>query len=144
MRSDGACRCVIAQVGAMTRWLKLHAGQGQELLDVDIHDLLAYMLLHEVGHIVHGDSPERVEPGTRPNQKPGFNLEATAQKGREVGADRYAAGVIAAAMADRGTDRGIAATKIALALSQLSWNLAAHDEYMLFRVLQQAVRIFLC
>jgi hypothetical protein len=111
MRSDEACRCVIAQVGAMARWLKFHVGQGEELLDVDIHDLLAYMLLHEVGHIVHGDLPERAESGTSPNHKSGFNLEATAEKGREVAADRYAAGVIAAAMADRGTARGIAAAR---------------------------------
>jgi hypothetical protein len=126
MRSDGACHCVVAQVGAVTRWLKLHTGQGEELLDMDTHDLLAYMLLHEIGHIVHGDSPEGVEPGATQNHKAGFNFEATVQKNREVAADRYAAGLIAAAMADRGTDRGIAATKIALTLSQLSWNLAGH------------------
>lgn len=126
MRSDAWCRCVIAQAGAMTRWLQLQTSQEEERLDVDTHDLLAYMLLHEVGHLVHGDSPERVETRASPNNRPGFNLDATAQKDREVAADRYAAGAIAAAMADRGTDRGIAATKIALTLSQLSWNLAAH------------------
>jgi hypothetical protein len=126
MRSDAGCRCVIAQGAAMTRWLQLQTGQGEERLDVDAHDLLAYMLLHEAGHLVHGDSPERVETPASPKHRPGFNLDATAQKDREVAADRYAAGTIAAAMADRGTDRGIAATKIALTLSQLSWNLAAH------------------
>jgi len=125
MRSDAGCRCVIAQVGAMTRWLQLQTGQGDERLDVDAHDLLAYMLLHEVGHFIHGNSPERVETPASPNNRPGFNLNATAQKDREVAADRYAAGAIAAAMADRGTDRGIAATKIALTLSQLSWNMSA-------------------
>jgi hypothetical protein len=45
MRSDAGCRCVIVQVGAMTRWLQLQTGQGEERLDVDAHDLLAYMLL---------------------------------------------------------------------------------------------------
>jgi len=126
MRSDGGCRCVLAQVSAMTRWLQLRTGQGEERVDVDPQDLLAYMLLHEVAHLVHGDSPERVEPSARPNNKPGFNLDVTAQKAREVAADRYAAEVIAAAISDRGSDRGIAATRIALTLSQLSWNLSGH------------------
>ncbi len=126
MSSDGGCRCVITQVGAMTSWLQRQTGRGEERLDVDIRDLLAYMLLHEVGHIVHGDSPARVEPSATPNHKPGFNLDVTAQKDREVAADRYAAEAISAAIADRGTDRGIAAAKIALTLSQMSWNLAGH------------------
>ena len=126
MRSDKTCRCVIAQVGAMTNWLSVHAGQGAERLEVDIRDLLAYMLLHEVGHIAHGDSPQPVKPQAASNHESGFNLDATAQKDRELAADRYAGEVIAAAMTERGTDRGVAATRIALMLSQLSWNLAEH------------------
>jgi Zn-dependent protease with chaperone function len=110
----------------MTGWLQKHTGTGQALLNVDIHNVLAYMLLHELGHIVHGDLVEKGESSDTAVPATGFNLDLTQQKDREISADRYAADAISSAIAARGTDRGPAATAVAMTLSQLSWNLAEH------------------
>lgn len=119
------CNCVIVQVGRMSAWLSQQTGSG-DLLAIDLQGLLAYMLLHEMGHIIHGDvvkgeatSESAVAPTT-------FNLDATAQKERESAADHYAAQAIAGAEKEKGTLRGLAAANMAVQLAQLSWDLARH------------------
>jgi hypothetical protein len=126
MTSYLKCKCVIAQVGGMTVWLQKHTGTGQALLTIDVDKVLAYMLLHELGHIVHGDLVEKSGSFDTAVSATGFNLDLTQQKDRENAADRYAADAISTAMAARGTDRGLAGTAVAITLSQLSWNLAEH------------------
>lgn len=125
MTSYQRCKCVIAQIGRVTEWLKEQTGTGSQLLTIDIRNVLAYMLLHEAGHIVHGDlNGSNAFDDASGGGK--FNLDPTAQKDRENAADQYAAEAIASGMAEKGTDRGLAATRLSLVLSQLSWNLAEH------------------
>lgn len=128
MTSYAQCKCVVAKVGGMSGWLERSVGTGHPLLAVDLHNVLAYMLLHEVGHIVSGDFPGKDEQSGSVTQSKAssLNLDSTLQKDREVAADRYAAQAISTAIAERGTERGVAAAAIALTLSQLSWNLAEH------------------
>ena len=116
------CRCVIVQAEVLPAWLAKYQGSGESLLSVEVPLILAYMLLHEAGHIARGeafktglDEASRRDSGGREEQKP---LEAAA--------DEFAADSIIAAMAEKGTARGLAASRIAVALAQLSWNLSAH------------------
>lgn len=109
----------------VSEWLKEQTGTGPGLLTIDLRDVLAYMLLHEAGHIAHGDlnSSNAFDDGSGSGK---FNLDSTAQKNRENAADHFAADAIASGIAEKGTDRGLAATRLSMVLAQLSWNLAEH------------------
>jgi hypothetical protein len=127
MTSFRQCRCVVVQVGRVQDWLKQETGSSSALLSIDMKNLLAYMLLHEMGHITHGDvagAEDAVQSTATSISK--FNLESTAQKAREVEADRFAAHTIADGEREKGSDRGVAATELATTLAELSWNLGVH------------------
>jgi hypothetical protein len=121
------CQCVVVQVGRMQEWLKLQSGSNSAQLSIETKTLLAYMLLHEMGHITHGDivSSEGDGQGASTSLSK-YNLDPTAQKAKEVDADQFAAKSIADGMHEKGTDRGLAATELAVTLAKLSWNLNAH------------------
>ena len=120
------CGCVLVQASALSSWFKEHVGSSDALLSVNPQFLLAYMLLHEAGHIsnneVESDLPSA---GASPSRLP-FNRDLTVQKEREQRADTFAADAIKEALKFEGTDRGLAAATITMALSQLSWNLSVH------------------
>lgn len=120
MATHEECICVIAQADALSDWLLSHQGNGEALLGLDSRNLLTYMLLHEVGHVVHGDV-RRHDPNT---------AATSAQSGHstsdERAADEFAASTIERAIEQKGTDRGLTAAKISATLGQLSWNLSAH------------------
>ena len=126
MTSYHQCNCVIVQVGRVSAWLSQQTGSGEALLSIDIRKLIAYMLLHEMGHITHGDVLGDETSTGNISQAEKFNLSPTTQKEHEVAADLYAAHAIAGAEREKGTDRGLAAAQIDMTLSQLSWNLAEH------------------
>jgi hypothetical protein len=125
MTSYQQCHCVVAQVGRVTEWLKEQTGTGSGLLTIDLRDVLAYMLLHEAGHIANGDmnNGNAFDNGSGGGK---FNLDLTTQKDRENAADRFAADAIASGITEKGTDRGLAAARLSIVLAQLSWNLAEH------------------
>ena len=119
------CRCVLVKAGELQSWLREKTGSSNALLSIDPSALLGYMLLHEIGHLVAKHVPiEGSAAAAAPVTQ--FNRDPTAQKEREQQADRYAAGVLSAAASEMGTARGLAAAKVGLTLSMLSWNLAAH------------------
>jgi len=127
MTSFPQCQCVVVQVGRMQDWSKHETGDSSALLPIDMKNLLAYMLLHEMGHITHGDvavSERALQSKSTGASK--FNLDSTAQKAREVAADGFAAHAIAEGEGEKGSDRGLAATEVATTLAELSWNLGAH------------------
>jgi hypothetical protein len=127
MSSYAECRCVDAKVGGVVPWLEKSMGNGNTLLDVDVANLVAYMLLHETGHIVHGDSLDnRKDSSGISSKRSSLNLEPTAEKDREIAADRFAADAIRTATTEKGTDRAIAASKVALTLSEFSFNFVEH------------------
>ena len=94
-------------------------------MTIDLRDVLAYMLLHEAGHVAHGDmKSSNAFDDSSGGEK--FNLDPTAQKDRENAADRFAADAIASGITEKGTERGLAAARLSTVLAQLSWNLAEH------------------
>ncbi|MER2266109.1 hypothetical protein [Methylobacterium oxalidis] len=118
------CRCIIVNAAALTGWTRAVTGSGGSLLTVEPRSLLAYMLLHEAGHVVEDErTRHQPSPATAPAS---LNRDLTVQKEREQRADAFAAAAIRAALSESGTDRGLAAASMAMTLGQLSWNLAAH------------------
>jgi hypothetical protein len=126
MSSYRQCHCVIVQVGRLSSWQTQQTGTGQALLDLDSETLLVYMLLHEMGHIVHGDVVGTVASSKNADEAMKFNLSPTTQKEHEIAADQFAAQAIAVATADNGTERGIKGARVGVTLAKLSWNLAEH------------------
>lgn len=118
------CRCILVKSADLDRWLQERVGSSSALLSVDEPALLAYMLLHEIGHFVDGDAEGAMSSPTS-GEVGSLNRDDTAQKDREAAADRYAASTLKAALQDGGA-RGLSAGEVTMALSNLSWNLSAH------------------
>src|SRR5262249_41705504 len=84
------CQCVFLQPQRYSDWIEKHTTALPSMLDVSAKNMLVFMLLHEVGHIVNGDPGE-------------FNERATArgtaitQKEREERADAFAVDVLTSA-----------------------------------------------
>jgi hypothetical protein len=119
------CGCVVAQSAALSRWLVAHLGTSEGLLSLDAKNLLAYMLLHEAGHVANGDAG-RVLPRHTSAPKATSSSQGPLSTDVEEAADEFAANAIASALEQKGTDRGVAAAKLTVTLAQLSWNLSAH------------------
>ena len=123
MSTFSECGCVVVQASALDAWFADKVGTEPGLLTIELGQILAYMLLHEAGHIA-GDTAvaDVTEAGSTQG---GYNLDETVQKEREAAADAFAASAIKLGL-EAGGDRGYAAAKISLALTNLSWNLTEH------------------
>jgi hypothetical protein len=116
-----SCRCIFVQPTAFDAWMKDHAEALPQMLTISADAVLTFMLLHEVGHVVHGD-PGQFEEVTG---AAAINVDQTAQKDRESAADQFAVAHVAAALDDgKAIDGWLAATSVSLSLSDLSWNLS--------------------
>ncbi len=118
MASYEECACIVVQKAALSGWLKTHLGTNDVLLGMDTQNLLAYMLLHEAGHISEWNKTQTASRKDSASQ--------VSQKAMEIAADEFAGNAIARALDAKGSERGVAAAKLAMTLSQLSWNLSAH------------------
>lgn len=92
------CRCVFVQPHAYENWLRDHMSRNGQRLEVSEERLLGFMLLHEAGHIMHGD------PGEFDGSGGGsLNTSTTIEKQREQDADSFAVQQLKHAM-ERKTD----------------------------------------
>jgi len=116
------CRCVFVQPRAFEEWVFRRSGASTSMLEVQRADILAFMLLHELGHIRHGDPGQfEAEHGNAE-----ANFLETSQKQRETSADRFAVDLISAASQDSKAVAGwLSANSLQIALTNLSWNLAS-------------------
>lgn len=79
------CRCVFVQPRVYENWVQNHLSQGGQTLEVSEERLLGFMLLHEAGHIAHGD------PGEFDGSGAGvLNTGTTGEKQHEQNADAFA------------------------------------------------------
>ena len=124
-------RCVFVNDDRLDAALRLFAGNPAGALAVPAEDALALMLLHECGHLAAGDAGSYTPPVALSVD----DLTATVNvsKSRELGADAFAVDAIrAAAVPGRPMERFMAATRLELALTKISWNLATRrllDEF---------------
>jgi hypothetical protein len=115
------CGCILLQSQVVSDQIRVYSAQNSRMMKVDGNYVLCFMLLHEIGHIDHGDFGNYVA-----NQpKHSYNLNHTTQKDIELGADRFAATTISTALDDKGNVLGwLSALDTQLALTDVSWNLA--------------------
>lgn len=117
-----ACRCVFIQPAAFGKWMDEHTRAMPQMLDVGEALTLGFMLLHEMGHLAHGD------PGEFEAERNGtaLNTDKTEQKERESKADSFAVEQVRASIDDKKAfDGWMNALNVSMALSQLSWNMSA-------------------
>lgn len=117
------CGCIFAQPEAIAAWIAAHSTAKEAMIEMERRDAVAFMLLHELGHIVNGHLGQLEE-----NTKPDAILDANIKehKAREIEADSFAA--IAIRDAKNKTvafDGWIRAISIERTLINLSWNLSS-------------------
>ncbi|MGF7212481.1 hypothetical protein GGE65_007108 [Skermanella aerolata] len=87
-------------------------------------DLLAFVLMHELGHILAGHRGAFWDSQTVDRDR--LNLDASLDKTHEEEADAFVAAQMNGALADTGDfDRWMTTMRVSIALSELSFNLAA-------------------
>ncbi len=115
------CSCIVVQPLVFMRWLSSYSGDAEDdkLLALSAPHVLAYFLLHEIGHIVNGDAG-RALSGARTM----YNLDPTVSKQQESAADHFAANALKAAAGDTSAfKRSMAALWVGTELQKLSFNL---------------------
>ena len=116
------CRCIFVNVKVLSALIKKHT-KGTARMGIDTDYFLAFMLLHEVGHIKAGNSAVEFKDGELAQ----LNLSASLAKLREEEADEYAATLIRnQATKEVVDDASLTALWISTALSNLSWNMQAY------------------
>jgi hypothetical protein len=122
------CRCIFVEADALAAWIKAHS-EGSGRMALNTANVLAYMLIHEVGHVVNGNDAGAYDQGAWSQ----LNLEPSFAKANEEGADDFAAGLIRdLSNAQGGSAGALAASWISMELSKLSWNMQAYrtlDEF---------------
>src|SRR5262249_33910867 len=84
------CRCVVIAVPSLVAWLAGASDPQKVDMNVDQVDALSFMMLHELGHIVHGNNAgDAFTP--LPARASDTNLVSTTEKTREFAADAWAA-----------------------------------------------------
>jgi hypothetical protein len=115
------CGCVFVQPDIFEKSIARYSNASPQMLKVDDGQTLAFMLLHEIGHIEHGD-PGRYEDKQKAHT---YNFDQTDQKEIESSADKFAAESLVAAVDDKAHFSGwMASMNVQLALTNISWNLS--------------------
>jgi hypothetical protein len=115
------CRCIVITVPAMQAWLADASDAAKGDMAVDAVSTLAFMLLHELGHIAHGDHGRAFAP--LPTQSSDTNLVLTTEKCREFAADAWAADHVRRAFTP-GHPGFFSSINVQFALGAIGWNLA--------------------
>jgi hypothetical protein len=116
------CRCVVVSVPAIQAWLAGASDAAKNDMAVDGASVLTFMLLHELGHIAHGDQADSAF-APYPARAADTNLVPTAEKTREFAADAWAAEHLKEAFMP-GHRGFFASMSVQMALTSVSWNLA--------------------
>jgi hypothetical protein len=116
------CRCVVMSVPAMQAWLVGASDAAKNDMAVDGVSILVFTLLHELGHIAHGDHADSAF-APYPTRAIDANLVPTAEKTREFAADAWAAERIKQAFTP-GHRGFFASLNVQMGLTAVGWNLA--------------------
>jgi hypothetical protein len=117
-------RCIFVDDEALSSLQKAVLGQIPEQALCEDQELLALILLHEAGHIEHGDWG-RVFPSQASSNT--LNADETEGKKREIEADRFAAGQIKDGLRSPPTSRRVAAAaRLENAVREVGFRLFLH------------------
>ncbi len=116
------CRCVFVQMTALEEWISTNS-TGSGRLELDAPYLLAFMLIHELGHLHHGHHAVDYMEGKLLQ----LNIEPSVAKQHEKLADEFAATIIREAIngSQAISSSSLEATLLSTELTKLSWNLQA-------------------
>jgi hypothetical protein len=122
------CVCVFVNPASFDAWLaKQTTGAGRMKLDAP--RVLAFMLLHEVGHIAKNSTGMEFEN----DELSELNIDVSTAKLQEQDADEFAVQIVRDAMKrKKPIEPSMEAGWISIALTELSWNMQAHrsiDEF---------------
>lgn len=113
--------CVLVNAGELAKLATLFAGDAEVPFTNTEGDLLALILLHELGHIRYGDSGACVDERLLPRTN--LNLTANGMKARELRADAFAAEHIRDAFAAvNSAPRLMAGFRLRDTLAKVAWN----------------------
>ncbi len=122
------CSCVFVNPGTLSAWIAIQS-DGPGRLKLDVPRLLAFMLLHEVGHIAKNSNGMEFENGELSE----LNVEPSIAKLQEQDADEFATKIVIDAKVKMPPSSiSIEANWISAAMVTLSWNMQAHrsiDEF---------------
>ncbi len=113
-------QCVFLQNSDFHDWLNKYSDKQNASLKLDDYTVLAFLLLHELGHVHQGESSGAVNSSNE-----SYNIKDTHQKEIERAADEFAASKIREAASKKGESRATTAMLVEIELSKLSWNLSA-------------------
>lgn len=115
------CDCIFVQPDVLKDATASYTRQTETTMKVALEEALAFMLLHELGHVEHGDPGSLMDVKSRSD----FNLDDTAQKTKERLADEFAADtLVASANSKNSVPSFLAAMKVEMALGAMSFNLS--------------------
>ena len=116
------CRCIVVGAEGFKNLLREPQGRSS-MFDYEPGPVLAFILLHELGHIRHGHYGAFVD-GHAVDQEL-LNLDETEAKAREDQADEFLVRVLRDAQADsEDFFRWMASSQLVIELWHLSWNLS--------------------
>jgi hypothetical protein len=116
------CTCIFINMKMLKRWVAVHAA-GAGKMDLDTVNLLAFMLLHEVGHIAARSAGVEFVNGETSQ----LNIDPSIAKANEEKADQFAVLLIRSRMDQKPVSSvSLAATTVSTELGKLSWNMQAY------------------
>lgn len=119
-RVQRGCRAILIGGAEFDQQFARLAGQ-DSLIDGNKTEMLALLLLHELGHIKHG----HYGPFLPRSGRPGYNLEASTSKTLENEADMFVVDVLSKEIQALGTgDANLPAVMVALFVSKLSLHIS--------------------
>lgn len=127
------CRCVFVSPSALENWIRSNS-TGPARMELNADQFLVFILLHEVGHLKKGT------PGAafRDGEMSQLNVEPSRAKVAEEDADNFAADVLKSRANQKPVSEvSLAANRVVMELSKLSWNMQAFrtlDEFGAFAV----------
>jgi hypothetical protein len=122
------CRCIFVNTKSLITWSgKNYSGEGR--LELNAAYLLAFMLLHEVGHIDQDTSAVKFANGKMSQ----LNIAPSLAKEKEEEADKFAAELVRSRSRNTEvSDASLTANWIAYEISKMSWNMQVYrtiDEF---------------
>lgn len=115
------CFCIVVVPQTLSNWLATNSADPNDLAIAD-NAILAFILLHEVGHLAHHDNAG-VSFSPLPTDAKNLNIELNTAKDVEFAADAWAADKVREAF-QPGKAGFLSAMDIQFALTHASWNLA--------------------
>ena len=114
------CTCVFVNPVALDQWIATEStGPGRLALNAGY--LLAFMLLHEAGHL----SAKTAGAAFANGEWSELNVEPSLVTASEESADGFAADILRTVVEHKGSSAALKATSVMLELGNLSWNLQA-------------------